>query len=451
MTNVFQIASRFFAGPGVFCAGMMMAAGALLAATNARAQALPAAEASPISTGFTLPEIGGSLRWGVSAAESLDWGYYNQSGLAAGTNVSGDVAYLSSSVYRPFSLVLSGGRSWENSKEPSYSFASLAMSQVFLVGRWNIILSDAVSYLPETATTGLSGVAGVGDLGVPPVQTGLETGQGLLTNYSPEVTNTAAASASRQITGRTSLNASGSYTLLRFLDGPGGSGDYGLESDSVTGSAGFTHRLDPRTTYGANYAYSSYIYLDNLTYGIPAPNFVSQTASFTFSRQLNRKTSLSVAAGPQWTQLDALNNTVSLNAFADASVNYSQEFSRFSLSYVRSTNSGYGVVGGALSDSVTLLGSRTFERVWNLSASIGWSHFVSLPTPDVAQYNFETVVAGFQASRALARNLSAFASYTLEDQTHSSAAGTLDLYNGVNQVASFGVTYSPASSRFGHR
>src|SRR5579871_641093 len=107
-------------------------------------------------------------------------------------------------------MVLSAGRSWGWHGQPSYGFASLGLSQLFNVGRWNITLADSVNYLPETATPGLSGVPGVGDLGVQPVQVGPDTGQGVLTNFSPEVTNNAGGSVARQITGKTALNGSGS-------------------------------------------------------------------------------------------------------------------------------------------------------------------------------------------------------------------------------------------------
>ena len=81
-------------------------------------QAIPAAEASPISTGFSLPRVAGSLQWAVTASESLTWGYYSTSGAAESTNLSGDVAYISNSTKDPFSVVVSGGRSWATSRVP---------------------------------------------------------------------------------------------------------------------------------------------------------------------------------------------------------------------------------------------------------------------------------------------------------------------------------------------
>src|SRR5665213_1982800 len=128
------------------------------AALAANGQALPAAEASPISTGFGIPRVAGTLQWAVTGSETLSWGYYANSGAAAATNLSGDMAYLSNSKQDPFSMVFAAGRSWSTSGEPSYTFLSLGLSQVINVGRWNFVLSDSVSYLPGTPIFGLSGV-----------------------------------------------------------------------------------------------------------------------------------------------------------------------------------------------------------------------------------------------------------------------------------------------------
>ncbi len=440
---------RTSAAPSTLFCALLLALALLAGATASLGQAIPAAEASPISTGFSIPTIGGSLRYAVSASESLDWGYYSQSGIAAGTNLSGDLAYLSQSKYHPFSMVLAGGRTWGTHGEPSYEFASLALSQVYNAKRWTFVIADNVSYLPNTATFGASGVAGLGDLGVSPVQVGPATGQGVLTNYSPEVNNTTSASVQRQVTSRTSIDASGSYSILRFLNGVGGSGAFGLQNDSLTGSAGFTHRLSGRTSYGANYAYSSTIFLRNLSQGIPALNFQSQTASLILSHNFSRRWGLNIAAGPEWIKVNTISSN-GLSAYVDASVDHSTEFGHMGVSYLRSTNSGWGVVGGVLSDSVTFVASHLYERVWEVSANVGWTHSVGLPLPNAPKYDFQTEVAGVQVSRALARSLSGYASYMVENQSRASANGTIDLFNGLNHILAFGVTYSPVPRRVGH-
>ena len=113
---------RFFAQATTMKWFSILAVSIALTTSAAFGQALPAAEASPISTGFALPLTAGTLQYGVSASESLYWGYYNTPGTVAATNVSGDLAYISASKRDPFSMVFSGGRSTSTSNQPSYTF-----------------------------------------------------------------------------------------------------------------------------------------------------------------------------------------------------------------------------------------------------------------------------------------------------------------------------------------
>ena len=417
------------------------------------AQAIPAAEASPISTGFALPSVAGTLQYAVSASESLTWGYYGNSGAASATNLTGDLAYISNSKLYPFSMVFSGGHSWATSGQPSYSFVNLAMSQVIAAHRWTFVLSDAVSYMPGTPSAGLSGVPGVGDLGPNPVQVGANTGQGVLTDYSTRVSNTAALSVQRQLTGKTSLNASGSYSISRFLSdtsGPDTSSNPGLDNDSESGSLGLSHRIDARNNLGGNYSYSNFTYSGN-NFGIAEPGFTSQTASLQYTHQFSRKLGISLAAGPQWSSIDIPGSSPLLSLFADLSATYAGEFSHASLGYSRSSNSGYGVVGGAISDSVTFSTGRTFNRVWLCALTSAYTQTSNLSTAGSLPFTFHTTVAGVQIARAIGRNLSTYASYTLENQSNQGSAATIDLFSGLSQVAGFGLTFSPSSIHLGHQ
>ena len=422
----------------------------LLAVPSAAfSQALPTAEAAPISTGFALPRAAGALQYAVSASENLNYGYYGNSGVDSATNLSGDLAYISSSKVYPFSVVFSGGHGWSSSYQPSYSYLNLAMSQVLNLRRWDFVLSDSVSYLPSTPTTGLSGVPGVGDLGLNPVQVGADTGQGVLTDFSTRVGNTASASVQRPLTGKTSIQGSGSYDVMRFLgDSTGISDANGLDSDGASGSIGLSHRIDARTSVSGNFAYSRY------TYGVGLPGFSSQTASLQFTRQLTRKLGISASVGPQWTTVSGSpNGAPSVNLFTSLSASYAGEFTHASLSYTRSTNSGSGVAAGALSDGVAFSAGRTFARVWSCSFSSGYTQTANLSsaalTPGATPFSFHTTVVGVQVSRALRRSLSAYASYTLQDQ--SSQGSAVDAFSGHSQVAGFGLTYSPSSIHLGHQ
>lgn len=428
------------------CPIFLVAVLILLMARAARGQALPAAEASPISTGFELPLTAGTLQYGVTASESLIWGYYGNSGIAESTSISGDLGYISHSSRDPFSAVIAGGHGWSTSSEPSYSFLTLGLSQVVGVGRWNFVLSDNLSYMPETATTGLSGIAGVGDLGVNPVQVGTDIGQGVLTNYSSRIDDTATVAIQRQLTGKTSLNGSGAYSVNQFV---GNSSGPGLDYSSESGQGGITHQFSVRDTVGGNYSYSVVNYTGN-AYGVAAPGLSTQTASMQFTHQFTRKLGLNASAGPQWTTLDFAPPTTILNWFADLAVAYKAKSSTMQASYVRSTNAGYGVIGGGLSDAASLSFGGKFFRVWNSALFVAYTRASSLPVARIPPYSFNTAIAGFQASRALAHSFSVYGSYTLEEQsTQGSASSAVDVFSGTTQVLGFGLTYSPTPIHFG--
>jgi hypothetical protein len=423
----------------------------LAAIPRARAQALPAAEASPISTGFSLPHAAGSLQYAISASESIASNNYGNSGTSSYTNLNGDLAFITNSQSDPFSMVFSGGRSWTSSNQSSYSFFNFAMSQVVNLRRWNFVLSDSVSYLPGTASSGLSGVPGVGDLGAGSVTTSTDTGQGVLTGYSTRVSNSSSLSIQRQLTGKTSLFAAGSYSLTRFLgDSTNSANSPGLDSDGETVSLGLSHRIDARNTIGSGYGFSRSNYTGN-NYGVPEPGFTSQTATAQYSHQFTRKLGFSASAGPQWTSLNSAGSSSSLSLFADVAASYAGQFSHAALSYTRSTNSGFGVVGGSLSDSINFTTGRTFNRVWLCSANAAYTRTENLPSVATVPFTFHTEVAGGQVSRALARSLSLYASYTVENQSNQGAAAAIDLFSGLSQVVGFGLTFSPSAIHLGHQ
>lgn len=425
-----------------------------LPATSA-AQAMPVATASPISTGFAMPSLAGTLQYAVSTSESLASNYFGNAGVTSSTNLSGDLAFITNSQLYPFNTVFSGGRAWTSSGQSSYDFFNLAMTQGIHAQRWTFAVSDSVNYLPDTASTGLSGVPGVGDLGVNPVQSGTSSGtaivpsQGVLTGFSTRISNSSGLSIARPITGKTSFNASGNYSLTRFLNSSTNAGNPGLNSDSDSFSLGLSHRIDARNSFGGNFAYSRNTF-SGTSFGIPSPGFSSQSASLQYSHQFTRQFGISASAGPQWNDSGTPGSTRALSLFANLSATYSGEFSHATMSYTRSSNSGSGVVGGAISDSVTFSTSRTFDRVWLCALTSAYSQSSELPSASSVAFTFDTTVIGVQVSRAIVRNLSAYASYTLQNQSNQGAAAAVDLFSGFSNITGFGLTYSPMAIHLGH-
>ena len=263
----------------------------LLLALGWRAEAQAPPVATPPTFGFFLPTVEGTLTYSLSASESFLIGYND--GVNYLTAVSGSLGYLSSSPNKPFSLVYSGGYLY--SSVPGYpgssTFQNLAASQVVTTKNWNFVIDDAVSYLPESPTTGLSGIPGVGDIGVDPVQIGDQPTQSILTNYATRVGNGLNGGFTRKFGGSLSINGSASWQILHFT------GDEGIDSSMVSASLGPTYRIDARSSASANVVYT---YTDDTYAGYSYP-FETEGVDFQYQRQLTRFFNMSVMAGPQRT------------------------------------------------------------------------------------------------------------------------------------------------------
>jgi opacity protein-like surface antigen len=410
----------------------------------ASAQAPQPITPSAPNFGFSLPTTEGTLTYALSGTESFLTGQ-GESGLDHTTVLSGDLAYLSTSVNKPFSIVYSGGyllTSTPGTPE-STTFQNLALSQVITTKNWNFVIDDGVSYLPQSPTTGLSGIPGVGDIGVTPVTIGDQPSQSILTNYESRVGNGLNGGATRQINASTSVNASGSWQILRFL------GNSGIDSSSESASVGTTHRIDARSTASAtvNYAYTADQYL-----GANLP-FTSEGISFQYTRQLSHFFNVTASAGPQRTYGSGVAAPLipsRIYVVAGAGLNYTRRFTTASLGYSRATNSGSGVVYGALTDSVVLSASQQLSRNWQVAANASYARSSSLAKIAGIPTLTTGIYGGAQVSRKLSRSLFAYFSYTTITQSVDETAGTQNTFNGLNQVFAVGLTYSPGALHLGH-
>lgn len=421
---------------------------ALACGANARGQAVPVIIAPTPYEGFQLPTIGGSLRYSLTASEAIIFGYNGLPGNGANalTNLSGDLAYLSKSTRRPFSAVYSGGYLFGNSNEPSYVYQNLAVSQVFRTPKSDFVLADSISYLPQSPVGGLSGIPGTGDLNISPIQVGLTPGLGILTEYGSRVSNSASGTATRRLTAGTSVSGTGAYYLQRFLSSSSNPLNGGINNDQLTLSANVDHRLDGRNDIGATYSFGNAT-ISNPVRSAANYGYETQTLAGTYSRRINSLTNLTVAAGPQRTSNSgslAVVSAPSVNVFASASASYAGPVFSAGLNYSRGVSNGDGVVVGSRSDIVSLSGSRQLRRVINVSAAIGFNRSVQLQNSLLPGYNSNAVVASGQVGRQFRNKFSIFGSYTLQRQLFAGTANGITAFNGLSQVLSFGVTYSPS-------
>ena len=273
----------------------------------------------------------------------------------------------------------------------------------------------------------------------------------MLSGFSTRVTNTSSLSLQRQLTGKTSFNASGSYVLIRFLNNSGSTtvpSSAGLDSDGDSAGAGLSHRIDARNSLAGNFAYARNTY-SGTSSGIRQPGFSSQTASLQFTHQFTRKLSTSLAAGPQWTSIDSPGLTPALSLFANLSANYTGEFSHASLAYSRSTNSGFGVVGGAISNSVTFSAGRVVRPRLAGRAHRGLHPDIG---PALGRHSSLHIPHHRGRSAGLARpgpNTLRLRQLHFAKAVHQGTAAAVDLFSGLSNVAGFGLTFSPSAVRLG--
>jgi hypothetical protein len=409
----------------------------------AQAQDVPAAVTSTPTFGFSLPSVEGTYTYSLSAAESFDTGYTG-GGVDYTTSLSGSLGYLSSSPDKPFSLVYSGGYLY--STVPGYpgssTFQNLAASQVVTTKNWNFVVDDAVSYLPESPTTGLSGIPGVGDIGVEPVQIGDVPTQSIFTNYATRVANGLNGGATRRISGNLSINGSASWQILHFF------GNGGIDSSTETGSAGPTYRIDARSSVSANV---NYAYTNNSYLGTNYP-FESEGISIQYQRQVSRFFSVNVSAGPQRTSGSGATASLipsAITVVGSAGLSYNRRGTSASVAYVRATNSGSGVLYGALTDTIAGAVRKQFSRNWQGALTASYSQSTSLSQTVGFDQNFHSTYGGGQLSRRLGRSFSGYFSYTAVTQTENSAGATQAVFSGLSQVFAVGITYSPGAQHLG--
>lgn len=414
-------------------------------------QATPTASVQPSPSGLNLPVINGTFQYGLSASEVVQNGYSSNGGVYAQTSLSGDVAYTSKSEVRPFNMIYTGGTQLGNQSGASNTYyQSLILSQGYVTRSWVFGLSDSLSYLPQSPTVGLSGIPGTGDIGLTPIQNGLEPSQSILSVGNARLGNTLGGTVERRLNGSTSISGGATYGILRFL------GNGGLDSSQISADVAINRRINARSSASLAATYGTYSYTllgDDLS-------FATRGLSASYQRQLSRSLSVSVSGGPEWINSSASLGIPSRLTFsAGAGLGYAIRAYNASVSYSRGVNGGSGIQPGAISDGITASLQRPFGTTWSASANAGYSRSQGLSnTPASGNLallgltttgNYNSTFVGAQVSRRLSRSFSAFASYTALNQSYSQVQVSPVALNGIVQSFALGVSYFPHSLHLG--
>jgi hypothetical protein len=410
----------------------------------------PSATNSPLS----LPSFDGIVHYALSASEIVQLGYYGSGDVTSSAALSGDVAYTAKSTVRPFSLLFAGGVILPNQPGQGVStYQNIAVSQGYVTKTWVFNITDSFSFLPQSPTTGLSGIPGVGDLGVVPIQGPVEgPAGGVLSISGNRVANSISGSVERQITPATSISGSGAWSVLHFLDD---ANQGGLNTDETTGTVAINRRLDPRSSVSLNAVYSVFNYSGPQA-GALQPNFQTKGLNVSYQRVLSRTLSVNGSIGPQW--VSSSNSAIipsTLNVAGSAGVAYARRFTTASVNFTRGVNGGSGVLAGGLSDGVFASAGRTYGRNWATSVSGAYTHTSGLTQLFIgnsltsANEIYNTVFGSVQLTRRIGTNFSSYVTYTAQNQQTSYVLGAQNALLGTSQTFGVGISFSPRSTRLG--
>ncbi len=431
---------------------LLLTAGSLCYGQAVPAGGTPVSSVTTNTVGPNLPDLDGIVHYSLTASEIAQLGYYGSGVTTYSTTLSGNVSYTAKSIVYPTNLILSGGVVLaDQSAQSTTGYVNAALSQGYVTRSWVFNISDSVSFLPQSPTTGLSGIPGVGDLGSTPVQ-GPVAGPagGIFSAAGNRIANVLTGSAERQFGRATSISGSGSWAKLHFLD----SND-SFDSTSITGVVALNRRLDARSSASLNAVYSTYSY-GNTSIANSLPDIETRSINLSYQRVLSRTLSVSVSAGPQ--AVSSSNSTLipsSLNVAASGSISYQRGFTSASVSYSRGVNAGSGVLPGAISDNINASLGHTFGHNWVGSLNAGYAHSAGLTQvfrgTSAVPVNtvFDSVFGGAQVTRRISLHLSGYASYEAQNQSQNSNIAVPNALNGTSQTFGIGITFSPRSTRLG--
>ena len=426
-----------------------------MGASIAQGQALPTAESSLAPTlGPNLPNLDGVFHYALSASEVIQFGYYGSGETTNATDLSGNAAYTSPNTTRPFSVLFAGGVILaDQSGGGTTSFWNISASQGYVTRHWIFNISDSFSFLPQSPTTGLSGIAGVGDLGSTPIQgPGAGPIGGIITTSGDRIGNAVSGSVERTLTRNTSISGSGTWGVLHYLDS-----DAGLDSSQVSGSVSLNQRIDARSSIGVGAVYSTYSYSGSGS-GLNTPDFQTRGINVFYQRVLSRTLSFSASVGPQF--VSSSNSALipdSTDIAVNAGISYGYQNVHAGINYSRGVNNGSGVLPGSLTDSVVASAGRNFGRDWVVGLTAAYTHnagltqFLNGTSLVTTNATYDTVYGGAQVTRRITPHFSAYASYTAASQSNNNLVEpvTQNILDSTFQTFGFGVTFTPRSTNLG--
>src|SRR6267142_2890156 len=288
--------------------------------------------------------------------------------------------------------------------------------------RWQLLLVDQFSYLPQSAfgfggTSGLATAGIVGTLAVPlpQLQHTFVPGQTILTTIGPRYSNASAVQLTYAVSPRGSITLAGVYGTLRFID----SGN--VNSDSEILNAGYNYAITRKDTIGLVYIFSAFRYPGN-------PQAIGDhVGQFVYGRKVTGRLALKLAGGPEVTtfRVPIGGSTRRIAGAGNAALSYAFARSGVELSYTHGVSPGSGVFTGSILDQANATWSRPLTRAWNGRVNFGYAkNRRILPVSGLTSPSYDTWLAGAGLSRALGRTADFSVAYQAQIQNSNVAICT---------------------------
>lgn len=277
---------------------------------------------------------------------------------------------------------------------------TFSVSQLLTFGRWSLTLSDQVIYAPESPF-GMPGpqpqiinILGLNFIYFP--------NQTILTGQSTRLSNGTVGQVDYAFSRRTSLTATGSYSLLHYT------ASSAPDNNQAGGTLGYNYALTARDKIALSYGYQQlqFNYLDN--------KMDINTANLNYAHQVLGRFSFQFEGGAQLAKSFSpfVPSRKSVSPDAKAVLNSVWRRTQFSLSGSKAIMSGGGLSVATNTTLANISATRNLSRKWTASLSGGYAEnsFIGL------NEKYRSGFAGMNVQRSLGQHASLSFLYDFQKQ-----------------------------------
>jgi hypothetical protein len=326
------------------------------------------------------------------------------------------------------------------------------------VTRWRtglLTLRDSFSYLPDGSFSigtfggvpgmGLATGGGTGGLGGLPGAHLFGTGELGSIGDIPRLANTAILDGVQALNPVSAITAAGGFSDAHFFDPT----KVLINSDELTIEGGYTHMLSRHDQIGGVYAFQLFQFPQET-----GGQFYVHIVNLRWKHYISGRMSLTVGAGPQYTELELGGYLSRWSLSARVQLSYKLGHGSLGATYEKFTSAGSGFFLGANTQAARLLYTRPMGRTWEFYGDLAYSNNKTLQSPadvdlGVGATSYNEGSAGAVFRKHLGRTYDFFAAYRFSEVAFNRPI-TLEGNTGRianREVGSVGVEWHPRPTR----